>query len=558
MAVHLKCAHCQRRLAVSRRHAGSEIPCPICGLAVAVPAEETAITLRAKPAAAPQAVEEPVAEAVVPAVEEKSTPSPLINKRAVVASATAAAVVLAGVAIAGLALSRSRAVQETPVVLTPSPVVAVSAEEAEEESSPLEEPEFLPSAARPPAVAAAPEPEMAHQPPAPLMVQRRDKLSDEELRKQLQGAPELNIYNEKFLPKNDSYNPRRVVSEDAYQRGLQGMKLHESVAMIEKRPDLTGLPLLKGPDCQLGKEPAEDLQAFSRKARDAMAKAQDPRDPDAAAEAIRAAFQIAHGSSVFRPNGRSRIFERTIPTLMQMLIPENQAVREVLVDHLASVKGPAASKALAKIAIFDLSEKVRQDALEALRDRPHDDYRQVLLDGLRYVWPPVADHAAEALVVLRDVDAVSRLRELAVAPDPRAPFFDATNNTYARRELVQINHLKNCMMCHAPSKGTNDLVRGRVPMPGAPLPPLSQYYESTEGIFVRADITYLRQDFSVPQPVDNHGRWPTMRRFDYLVRNVPLPPDTDIEKERLRYGRDYPQRDAVLYALKALSDRERP
>jgi hypothetical protein len=169
----------------------------------------------------------------------------------------------------------------------------------------------------------------------------------------------------------------------------------------------------------------------------------------------------------------------------------------------------------------------------------------------------VADHAAEALVVLGDVDAVSRLRELAVAPDPRAPFFDATNNTYARRELVQINHLKNCMMCHAPSKDTTDLVRGRVPTPGEPLPPLSQYYESTEGIFVRADITYLRQDFSVPQPVDNHGRWPTMQRFDYLVRNVPLPPDTDIEKERLRYGRDYPQRDAVLYALKELSDRER-
>src|SRR5262249_46338767 len=162
---------------------------------------------------------------------------------------------------------------------------------------------------------------------------------------------------------------------------------------------------------------------------------------------------------------------------MQMLNPENQAVREVLVDHLASIKGPSASRALAKLAIFDLSEKIRQDALEALRDRPHEEYRQVLLDGLRYVWAPVADHAAEALLVVRDVDSVSKLRELAVAPDPRAPFFDAANNTYARRELVQINHLKNCMMCHAPSKDTSDMVRGRVPTPGEPLPPLSQYYE---------------------------------------------------------------------------------
>jgi hypothetical protein len=345
-------------------------------------------------------------------------------------------------------------------------------------------------------------------------------------------------------------------NELAYQRKLQNMKLHDSVALIEKRSDLVGLPLLKGPDCQLGKEPADDLQAFSRKLRDTIAKSQNqnPREPDAAADAIRSAFHVAAlGKISYRPQ---QPLERTVPTMLQMLVPENQAVRQVLVDHLASMNGRIASRTLAKLAIFDLSEKVRVAALEALRNRPHEEYRQVLLDGLRYIWAPVAEHAAEALVVLNDVDAVSKLRELAVAPDPRAPMFDAGMGVYVQKELVRINHLKNCMMCHAPSTATTDLVRGRVPTPGEPLPPLSQYYESTDGIFVRADITYLRQDFSVPQPVDNSGPWPTMQRFDYLVRNTPLPLNTDIEKLRLRYGNEYPQRDSVLYALKELSSRE--
>ena len=43
---------------------------------------------------------------------------------------------------------------------------------------------------------------------------------------------------------------------------------------------------------------------------------------------------------------------------------------------------------------------------------------------------------------------------------------------------------------------------------GQPLPPITSvaYYE-TGGIFVRADVTFLRQDFSVVQPVEMPAEW---------------------------------------------------
>jgi hypothetical protein len=74
---------------------------------------------------------------------------------------------------------------------------------------------------------------------------------------------------------------------------------------------------------------------------------------------------------------------------MQLLVPEDEASRQALVAHLAGIKGPAASQGLAKIALFDLSDELRRSAAAALRGRPRDEYREVLLRGLRYV-PPAA------------------------------------------------------------------------------------------------------------------------------------------------------------------------
>jgi hypothetical protein len=74
--------------------------------------------------------------------------------------------------------------------------------------------------------------------------------------------------------------------------------------------------------------------------------------------------------------------------------------------------------------------------------------------------------------------------------------------------------------------------------------------------FVRADINFIRQDFSVVQPAAKHGRlWPADQRYDYLIRLRPVgarelvsqddrPKDATLGKAR---------REAVLFALRELT-----
>ena len=108
-----------------------------------------------------------------------------------------------------------------------------------------------------------------------------------------------------------------------------------------------------------------------------------------------------------------------------------------------------------------------------------------------------------------DLEAVPHLLPLLDAPPP-ARFLSSDRPEKPActvRELVRINHLANCVLCHAPSHDRNDLVRGAVPLGGQPLPPPVAYYEQGQN-FVRADVTYLRQHFSVQQPVARPGTWP--------------------------------------------------
>jgi hypothetical protein len=84
-------------------------------------------------------------------------------------------------------------------------------------------------------------------------------------------------------------------------------------------------------------------------------------------------------------------------------------------------------------------------------------------------------------------------------------------------------------------------------VPGQPLP---TYLQAT-GDFVRADVTYLRQDFSALQPVEEPGAWPKVQRFDYLLRSRPLTPEEAAAIAPA--AASYPQRDAVLYALRRLA-----
>jgi hypothetical protein len=300
-----------------------------------------------------------------------------------------------------------------------------------------------------------------------------------------------------------------------------------------------------GADCQLGKEHAENMQVMSRKLRSIMAESMNRNG--ATGNRIDADFMKEKmGGSEFQRTSAVACYQ-------QMLQPESQEVRLLMVNQLANIKHRSASEALAKLAVFDLSDEVRDEAIKVLNERPRAEYRQVLLNGLRHVWPVAADHAAEALVALQDRTAVRELRTMAQEPDPAAPYFDQSTRSWMTPELARVNHLGNCLLCHAPSRSTSDAVRGRIPVAGQPLPPLSQYYEDNTGIFVRADVTYLKQDFSVYQPVENPGKWPLMQRYDYIVRNRRIDTQAELASKLKNADASYPQRQAVLFALGELS-----
>ena len=240
----------------------------------------------------------------------------------------------------------------------------------------------------------------------------------------------------------------------------------------------------------------------------------------------------------------------TLPTMVQMMQVESPAIRSLLVQELAKVNTTESSALLARRALFELSPEVRKSAVEELKKRRPETYRPILLDGFRYPWAPVADHAAEALLLLDDQGSVPVLEKLLDQPDPSGPTNDGPNKSPQVRELVRINHLRNCYLCHAASPQQTDLVRGLVPKVGQALP--VAYYASQQGDFVRADITYLRQDFSLVDTVLDPGPWPAEQRYDYVVRTR-KPTPQELESAKNRSTADYPQREAVLETLRGLT-----
>jgi hypothetical protein len=316
----------------------------------------------------------------------------------------------------------------------------------------------------------------------------------------------------------------------------------------QRRQELAGLPFRMGVDCHLDKEGAENLQVLSQRLHNLMGTCMpggDFRlDADKLRDELLPRIDMAHNPW---------IRDEAVPALLQILQPENTPVRLVLIDVLTRIPGPQATAALAKRAIYDLDPKVREAAVRGLVGRPREDYRAILLSGLRYLWAPVADHAAESLVALEDRQAVPLLKRLMAESDPAAPTWqeDATPPGYVVRELVRVNHLANCATCHPRSNSATDLVRAAIPLRGQPLSPSP--YSNQSSSFIHADVTYLRPDFSVMQPVEHHNAWPAHQRFDYVVRERPAT-NSEIAVVQ-RQGAAYPQRAAVLFALNELTSR---
>ena len=68
-------------------------------------------------------------------------------------------------------------------------------------------------------------------------------------------------------------------------------------------------------------------------------------------------------------------------------------------------------------------------------------------------------------MALDDHEAATELVSLLDKPDPQAPFQNK-DKKWVAAELVRVNHLSNCVLCHAPCSAKEETVRGLVPERG--------------------------------------------------------------------------------------------
>ncbi len=255
-----------------------------------------------------------------------------------------------------------------------------------------------------------------------------------------------------------------------------------------------------------------------------------------------------------------------VAALMQILAPESASLRLGLVKYLSATAHVEATRALARLVLFSAEDEVRQAAVDALKVRRERDYTEILLSGLRYPYPAVARRAGDALVKLERTDLIPQLLDVLEQPDPRAPQVKEMDDRKVTvvREMVRINHHRNCLLCHAPgttSGVTAETLTAGVPVPSEPLPSsFDGYRQTSPDLLVRIDVTYLRQDFSLLQPVEDSGQWPQMQRFDFFVRTRVLN-EEEVEAHRDLFkqqepGRLSPYHRAALSALRELTGKD--
>jgi hypothetical protein len=219
-----------------------------------------------------------------------------------------------------------------------------------------------------------------------------------------------------------------------------------------------------------------------------------------------------------------------VAALMQIWQPD-PSKNLALVKELTQIDHADATHALARLTVFSFERDVREAALAILKNRPEETFDQVIIEALRYPWPAVAQNAADAVVKLKRKDLAAHLVNMLEEPDPRAPAFRDEQCVPTVREVVRLNHHHNCITCHQPAtsdrefneKGFNtDFISAPVTLAG-PDPRQQSFGYGFGGpslspdVFVRVDVTYLRQDFSLVQRnPDPQG--PVVQRFDFLVR----------------------------------------
>jgi HEAT repeat protein len=373
---------------------------------------------------------------------------------------------------------------------------------------------------------------------------RRHNFDEEQLRKQLELVPEVTLGADTGVVWNMA---KAMQDRGIPYPGPGGLNL-------TRRPDLAGLPIAIGQDTQLGVEPAKNLQDLSRLLRIKIEQAIPSGQSRVDVDRLR---------SILKTDGRGEWLKAAaVPVLMQMLQAESKEVRGLLVELLGEINGKEASRGLAYRAMTDLCPEVREQACRQLNKRPREEFRDLLLAGLNYPWHSLADHAAECISAIGMEEAVPKLVEMLEQPDVSMPVKlpVGKGSKMMIREMVRMNHMANCIFCHEPSASRGDLVRAAVPLPGEDPPPPAttpQYYERGTH-FVRADVTYLRQDFSVVQPVKNNGKWPSHQRYDYVVRMRPMTTKEQEKWEQIRQEKktEEDHRKRISFVLRELTGKD--
>ncbi len=405
-----------------------------------------------------------------------------------------------------------------------------------------------------------------------IQIPKRQHLTEPELVAYLKNVPFVGLDQ-----RQADLALRAVGSSEPIDKGLRGPE--KSVLALLDESTIHGLPFAESQDCQLEKPKALALDTFSRLLNDQITLTENSlgRHPDSRILSDRDQA-LVHALKT----GRKWQTEEAVPALVQIMQVDRLPVRLQIVEMLAGFGTPEATQGLLNRAVFDIAPEVRLAANTALKRLYHPGYRQQLLDGLRYPWADVSWNASEALVAVSDQDAVPELTSLLSAPDPFLPFPDKSGRM-VRKELVGIRHMQNCLLCHAPSRLRTDLVRGRAGtliksagptvLGGGFRTSMSggYYKETTEtvvalpgrlandlttiDIMVRADVTYLRQDFSVVFVADRAQFPNRAQRVDYLVRTREATPEeiAAAQNHPAETSAPYPQRDAVRYALQKLT-----
>jgi hypothetical protein len=367
-------------------------------------------------------------------------------------------------------------------------------------------------------------------------------------------------------------------------------------SLVSNRAELAGLAFLTGDDCRMDGERLRQFQAAlalikaadGRRIADAAAALPGGRhltltalSDEAGQEPPPKTFWESFGEKCAiadkeTENADKAVWEHVvlarIAALMQVFGADTAPLRRGLAQYLSTVAHPEASRALAQLALFSADAEVRATAIAALQTRRGKDYTPLMIAGLRYPWPAVAKRSAEALIKLDRQDALPQLLDLLEMSDPRMPMPQEVNGKKVQvvRELVKLNHHRNCLLCHpplhfeqhpfagSPNQRTFAIPFGGIPIPGEPL--ASGYEGSSKDHFVRVDTTYLRQDFSMMLPVRDADPWPDMQRFDFLVRARVLS-----DKEAAVHGANLAKRGpgavtpyerAILSALRELTGRD--